>query len=281
MFLDNTLRYTTNGILHMLDRNRRIKPRPERFQTCDEKFDIIVSCEERVYDQILEGTGFSPPHPRESQKHETLPTRQSFHWTNAENPERVQCCCTEFLCLQSLWQNMFEQYQYIVLPAPLTQCSPNYGSLTADLEARDKQGDTPVHVINIDIQDNHEEATIGAFMICDMCTLVSTSHSQTDLHLHIFIVVISVGQISSLATVPAPVVPRHLSPVLSATVGRFRRPGQRRRRIAAGIRGAVRTAHSAHRLLLLTNTPKDRRIHSAVGVPERVRVSRCTGPFLP
>lgn len=54
-FLDSAIRYTTNGILHMLDRNRRIKPRPERFQTCCEKFDIIVSCEERVYDQILEG----------------------------------------------------------------------------------------------------------------------------------------------------------------------------------------------------------------------------------
>ena len=54
-FLDDTNRYTTNGILHMLDRNRRIKPRPERFQACEEKFDIIVSCEERVYDQILEG----------------------------------------------------------------------------------------------------------------------------------------------------------------------------------------------------------------------------------
>ena len=42
----------------MLDRNRRIKPRPERFQACEEKFDIIVSCEERVYDQILEGELF-------------------------------------------------------------------------------------------------------------------------------------------------------------------------------------------------------------------------------
>lgn len=29
-----------------------------------------------------------------------------------------------------------------------------------------------VHVINIDIQDNHEEATIGAFLICEMVTHV-------------------------------------------------------------------------------------------------------------
>ena len=39
----------------MLDRNRRIKPKPERFQACDEKFDVVVSCEERVYDQVIEG----------------------------------------------------------------------------------------------------------------------------------------------------------------------------------------------------------------------------------
>ncbi|KAG7157916.1 RNA polymerase II subunit A C-terminal domain phosphatase SSU72-like [Homarus americanus] len=47
---DKTL-YTQNGLLHMLDRNRRIKPEPERFQVCKEKFDIIITCEERVYDQ--------------------------------------------------------------------------------------------------------------------------------------------------------------------------------------------------------------------------------------
>jgi hypothetical protein len=39
----------------MLDRNKRIKPRPERFQTSNDKFDILVTCEERVYDQVIEG----------------------------------------------------------------------------------------------------------------------------------------------------------------------------------------------------------------------------------
>lgn len=90
--------YTQNGILHMLDRNRRIKPKPERFQACKEHFDIIVTCEERVYDQVIE-----------------------------------------------------------------------------DLESRDKTDPESVHIINIDIQDNQEEATIGAFMICDLCTLMSQS----------------------------------------------------------------------------------------------------------
>lgn len=49
------LRYTQNGILHMLDRNKRIKSKPERFQNCKEKFDLVITCEERVYDQVLEG----------------------------------------------------------------------------------------------------------------------------------------------------------------------------------------------------------------------------------
>jgi len=39
----------------MLDRNRRIKPKPERFQSCKDRFNIIVTCEERVYDQVIEG----------------------------------------------------------------------------------------------------------------------------------------------------------------------------------------------------------------------------------
>lgn len=48
-------RYTQNGILHMLDRNKRIKSKPERFQNCKDRFDLVVTCEERVYDQVVEG----------------------------------------------------------------------------------------------------------------------------------------------------------------------------------------------------------------------------------
>jgi len=45
----------------------------------------------------------------------------------------------------------------------------------AELEGRQSNSmGEPSHVINIDIQDNHEEATIGAFMICDLCELVSS-----------------------------------------------------------------------------------------------------------
>lgn len=87
--------YTQNGILHMLDRNKRIKPRPERFQNCKDPFDLIITCEERVYDLVVE-----------------------------------------------------------------------------DLNSREQETCQPVHVINVDIQDNHEEATLGAFLICELCQCI-------------------------------------------------------------------------------------------------------------
>uniref|UniRef100_H2Z5Z3 RNA polymerase II subunit A C-terminal domain phosphatase SSU72 n=1 Tax=Ciona savignyi TaxID=51511 RepID=H2Z5Z3_CIOSA len=83
--------YTQNGVLNMLDRNRRIKERPQRFQDFKGKFDVIITLEERVYDQIME-----------------------------------------------------------------------------DFNTRESETMESVHVINLDIQDNHEEATIGAFVVCEL-----------------------------------------------------------------------------------------------------------------
>ncbi|XP_069113309.1 RNA polymerase II subunit A C-terminal domain phosphatase SSU72-like [Argopecten irradians] len=94
----NPALYTQNGILHMLDRNRRIKPKPERFQSSAERFNVIITCEERVYDQVID-----------------------------------------------------------------------------DLENRLKDQNEPVHIVNLDIQDNHEEATIGALMICDLAGMLVES----------------------------------------------------------------------------------------------------------
>lgn len=45
-------------------------------------------------------------------------------------------------------------------------------SLNLDFENIQSFGNKPVHLINIDIQDNHEEATIGAFLICELVSLV-------------------------------------------------------------------------------------------------------------
>lgn len=48
-----------------------------------------------------------------------------------------------------------------------------YIANVADLDARGQRSGNAVHVINIDVQDNHEEATIGAFFICELCQIVS------------------------------------------------------------------------------------------------------------
>ena len=85
-------RYTSNGILHILGRNERIKPRPERFQECRDHFDVIFTCEEKVYDRVIE----------------------------------------------ELW-------------------------------VREQETCQPVHVINVDMDDNTEDATLGSLIICELC----------------------------------------------------------------------------------------------------------------
>lgn len=84
--------YTQNGLLNMLDRNRRIKPAPQKFQHEDKEFDVIICLEERVYDQVVD-----------------------------------------------------------------------------HLHTRPTTSGNPAHVINIDIEDNPEEATIGAWFVCELC----------------------------------------------------------------------------------------------------------------
>jgi len=90
--------YKQNGILHMLERNRKIKAGPERLQNTPDQFDVIITAEERVYDQVLE------------------------HFAVKGN-----------------------------------------------------QSENMVHVINIDIQDNQEEATIGAFLFHELAELLVSS----------------------------------------------------------------------------------------------------------
>ena len=88
----------------MLDRNKRIKTCRQRFQDNHKsQFDIIITAEERVYDQIVE----------------------------------------EF--------NRHEPQTY-----------------------------TPVHIINIDIPDNHEETTLGAFQICELCEKLEKLEDMDD-----------------------------------------------------------------------------------------------------
>lgn len=44
----------TTAFCLMLDRNKRIKYGPERFQNCKDLFDLILTCEETVYKPVAE-----------------------------------------------------------------------------------------------------------------------------------------------------------------------------------------------------------------------------------
>ncbi|EMR09102.1 hypothetical protein PNEG_02446 [Pneumocystis murina B123] len=95
--------YTANGLLNMLDRNRKIKNFPERWQDNRDIFDIVITCEERCFDTVCE-----------------------------------------------------------------------------DLINRGQLMNRIVHVINVDIKDNHEEAVIGGQAILKLINAFASSNSMDD-----------------------------------------------------------------------------------------------------
>jgi len=90
--------YTKNGMLHIMERNKRIKSGPERFQESKNEYDVILTVQEKVYDEVL-----------------------------------------------------------------------------ADFETKESKSENPVHVINMNVIDNPEDATIGAFLLCDLVQELSNS----------------------------------------------------------------------------------------------------------
>lgn len=123
--------YTQNGILNMLDRNRRIKRGPQRLQATKRQYDIILTAEERVYDQVLHHFAFGSG--AEGGGVETVGTGEGCHDDSG-----------------------------------------------ISVGGGEGGGGQAVHVVNIDIQDNHEEATIGAFLFNELVSLLANSPDLDD-----------------------------------------------------------------------------------------------------
>ncbi|TGZ80669.1 Ssu72-like protein [Ascodesmis nigricans] len=101
--------YSANGLLGMLDRNRHIKARPERWQDWkvgvprlnEGVVDVVITCEERCWDAVID-----------------------------------------------------------------------------DLMNRNSPLNRPVHVINVDIKDNHEEAIVGGRGILDLANMLTRAAKE-------------------------------------------------------------------------------------------------------
>ncbi|RPB22855.1 Ssu72-like protein [Terfezia boudieri ATCC MYA-4762] len=118
--------YTLNGLLNMLDRNRRIKARPERWQDW------------KVGQPRLGGTGAIGEVPSEEE-------------TGVEGGV-VDVVIT---CEERCWDAVVD-----------------------DLHNRASPLNRPVHVINVDIKDNHEEAIVGGKGILDLADMLTAAAKE-------------------------------------------------------------------------------------------------------
>lgn len=99
--------YEANGLLPMLDRNRRIKTAPERWHESRHVSDVVITCEERCFDSVCEG---------------------------------ASSCAT--------------------------------ARADTDLLSRRNELNRAVHIINVEIKDNHEEAQVASRAILDLARQV-------------------------------------------------------------------------------------------------------------
>lgn len=148
-------------MLSMLARNRTIKTRPEKFQATKDEFDVVITCETRVFDQVVQcssrHSNFSRTYYRTDCKKPAEPEKES----KIEDSFKVFVCLLRRKCCLYLSD----------IYAPL--CS-------AALEEKEQESCEPVHICNVEIKDTHEEATVGALAISKLCGMVSTDEFIAD-----------------------------------------------------------------------------------------------------
>eukprot|EP00033_Pygsuia_biforma_P006048 GCRY01006715.1.p1 GENE.GCRY01006715.1~~GCRY01006715.1.p1 ORF type:complete len:196 (+),score=17.02 GCRY01006715.1:143-730(+) len=100
--------YTRNGLIYLADRNRKIKKAPEKWQETDIKFDLIITFEARIFEQVCEDL--------ESRPQNTYKPVYIVNLNTTDNREEALIGAKNalLLCqgLQSLddWQEEFEDF---------------------------------------------------------------------------------------------------------------------------------------------------------------------------
>lgn len=139
--------YTANGLLGMLNRNRHIKSRPERWQ--DWKIGV----------PRLNGSGAVPP---EEDDHSSGagpdgPHKEKGSERRVKEGTEVKDGVVDvvFTCEERCWDAVVD-----------------------DLTNRNAPLNRPVHIINVDIKDNHEEAIVGGKGILDLANMLTAAAKE-------------------------------------------------------------------------------------------------------
>ena len=140
--------YTQNGILNMLERNKNVKWGPERWQ------DWRVGVP-RVGKRKIVPAGQQPGAKQEEEEVEVDAT-----WDQDKGSSGAESGVVDivFTCEERCWDAVVD-----------------------DLLTRGSPLNRPVHVFNVDIKDNHEEALVGGRAILELAdTLNSAAKEERD-----------------------------------------------------------------------------------------------------
>ncbi|KAG1655307.1 hypothetical protein FOA52_007964 [Chlamydomonas sp. UWO 241] len=98
--------YTRNGLLRMVQRNIEVKRAPERFQDNHEPFDVIVTFEERVMDQVIDELNRRPSTLMRPALVVNLDVKDSHEEAALAAPHALRLC--SLIDAAELWEDEIE-----------------------------------------------------------------------------------------------------------------------------------------------------------------------------